>query len=368
MAFGLLETQMPQPTYGSSIFDAAQGTPVNNPYLQGYNTDYAAREAAFSRDPGQYTQFRWEDTTPAPVPTTGLQGGLLANNDVYGQREGGGDSPGRQQGPQYSNPSGSDPFNPDSWQGAKSFPPGVVGSYVDGTYQAGSLPTSMQGFVDSMNSFSPQTAVKDLLSGYNDMDLTTSAADLGKSITDTMADPGKAISEGMGWGDDGYHGDKALGDEGKVSGPIADVLSPIGTFVASAAAPFGLAARGFQMAGLNRALNAAATNNKVTPQTLGLFDFLSAAMPFGLGTSLKDAARQNIGKMATAAWGGRTPNSAPNAQAQATIDAANKAAAATSGYGWGDGQNSGYGGDGNSQGGGMGSGDTDSSPGGKGGV
>jgi hypothetical protein len=84
---------------------AAQGTPVNNPWLTDYWTNYNDLQNNFARDPGQYTQYRWGDTTPAPVPTTGLQGGLLANNDVYGQRNGGGG--GGNDGPMGpSNPSG----------------------------------------------------------------------------------------------------------------------------------------------------------------------------------------------------------------------------------------------------------------------
>lgn len=152
MAFGLLETQMPQPTYGSSIFDAAQGTPVNNPYLQGYNTDYAAREAAFSRDPGQYTQYRWGDTTPAPVPTTGLQGGLFANNDVYGQRDGGGGNDGPM-GPSNNTP-------PSPAQTTKS---GVLG--IDMNDIMGSISDMFGG---DKNTNAPGTTIGDFSYGEDD--------------------------------------------------------------------------------------------------------------------------------------------------------------------------------------------------------
>ena len=133
-----------------------------------------------------HTQYQWSkpdvETAAAANPNAVAQG-RAGNADVYGDSSsdgrntsggndvltgGTGDDilSGNQQ---YSNPGWNDPFNPDSWSnntswksdpegyhvgvdnsGFDTINPGQVGAYVDGVYQAGALPSSIQEAIDAL--------------------------------------------------------------------------------------------------------------------------------------------------------------------------------------------------------------------------
>lgn len=95
MVMSLLETQHDQPDRYTSLLDDTRNTPVNNPYLGDYWTNYNALQNNFALDPSQYTKYRFgeldEEQPSSPGTPNAVAQGRAGNSDVYGSP----DRPGR---------------------------------------------------------------------------------------------------------------------------------------------------------------------------------------------------------------------------------------------------------------------------------